>query len=405
MSPMVQEAGPRNGGDATVTAMRAQVAPLFQPLAIRGLQLPNRIVMAPMTREFSPQGVPGDDVVAYYRRRAEAETGLVITEGVGIDHPAALGEAGLGEADIPHLYGDEALAGWSRVVAAVHGAGGRIIPQLWHQGVMREQGTGPHPEAPSMRPSGLWGPVGRQSSIDPAYVARVSAPTTPMTDSDIADVISAYGRSARRAVDAGFDGIAIHGAHGYLIDTFFWTETNRRTDRWGGDIAERARFGVEVVRAVRAAVGPDRPVFFRFSQWKQQDFRARLANTPHELEQMLVPLAEAGVDVFDGSVRYFNRAEFEGSPLNLSGWAKKLTGRLATAVGGIGLDRGMYDSNRSGNAAAVDNIELLMERFNRGEFDLVAAGRALLNDPEWTRKLRRGEPQIPFDQARVKTLY
>jgi 2,4-dienoyl-CoA reductase-like NADH-dependent reductase (Old Yellow Enzyme family) len=104
-------------------------------------------------------------------------------------------------------------------------------------------------------------------------------------------------------------------------------------------------------------------------------------------------------------VRYFNRAEFEGSPLNLSGWAKKLTGRLATAVGGIGLDRGMYDSNRSGNAAAVDNIELLMERFNRGEFDLVAAGRALLNDPEWTRKLRRGEPQIPFDQARVKTLY
>jgi 2,4-dienoyl-CoA reductase-like NADH-dependent reductase (Old Yellow Enzyme family) len=403
---MVQKTGPETGGVAApVTAARAQVAPLFQPLAIRGLRLPNRIVMAPMTREFSPQGVPGDDVVAYYRRRAEAETGLVITEGVGIDHRAALGEAGLGEADIPHLYGDEALAGWSRVVAAVHGAGGRIIPQLWHQGVMREQGTGPHPEAPSMRPSGLWGPVGRQSSIDPAYVARVSAPTTPMTDSDIADVISAYGRSARRAVDAGFDGIAIHGAHGYLIDTFFWAETNRRTDRWGGDIAERARFGAEVVRAVRAVIGPDRPIFFRFSQWKQQDFRARLATTPQELEQLLLPLAEAGVDVFDGSVRYFNRAEFEGSTLNLSGWAKKLTGRLAMAVGGIGLDRGMYDSNRSGNAAAVDNIELLMERFNRGEFDLVAAGRALLNDPEWTRKLRRGEPQIPFDQARVKTLY
>ena len=208
-----------------------------------------------------------------------------------------------------------------------------------------------------------------------------------------------------RARDAGFDGIAIHGAHGYLIDTFFWAETNQRTDRWGGSIANRARFGAEVVRAIRAAIGPDLPIFFRFSQWKQQDFRARLATTPQELEQLLGPLADAGVDVFDGSVRYFNRAEFEGSPLNLSGWAKKLTGKLAMAVGGIGLDRGMYDSNRTGKAAATDNITLLMERFNRGEFDLVAVGRSLLNDPEWTRKLRRGEAQLPFDQSKLETLY
>lgn len=381
------------------------VAPLFQPLQVRGLALANRVVMAPMTREFSPGGVPGDDVVAYYRRRAEAETGLIITEGVGIDHPAALGEAGLGEADIPHLYGDEALAGWGRVVDAVHAAGGKIIPQLWHQGVMREQGTGPHPEAPSVRPSGLWGPVGRQSSIQPEYVARIAAPTQPMTEQEIADVIAAYARSARRAMDAGFDGIAIHGAHGYLIDTFFWAETNRRADRWGGGIRERARFGAEVVRAIRAEIGPDRPIFFRFSQWKQQDFRARLATNPQELEELLTPLAEAGVDVFDGSIRYFQRPEFEGSPLNLSGWAKKVTGKLAMAVGGIGLDRGMYDSNRDGKAAASNNIELLMERYNRGEFDLIAVGRSLLNDPEWTRKLRRGEPQLPYDQAKVDTLY
>ncbi len=381
------------------------VAPLFQRIQVRGLALANRVVMAPMTREFSPGGVPGDDVVAYYRRRAEAETGLIITEGVGIDHPAALGEAGLGEADIPHLYGDEALAGWGRVVDAVHAAGGKIIPQLWHQGVMREQGTGPHPEAPSVRPSGLWGPVGRQSSIQPEYVARIAAPTQPMTEQEIADVIAAYARSARRAMDAGFDGIAIHGAHGYLIDTFFWAETNRRADRWGGGIRERARFGAEVVRAIRAEIGPDRPIFFRFSQWKQQDFRARLATNPQELEELLTPLAEAGVDVFDGSIRYFQRPEFEGSPLNLSGWAKKVTGKLAMAVGGIGLDRGMYDSNRDGKAAASNNIELLMERYNRGEFDLIAVGRSLLNDPEWTRKLRRGEPQLPYDQAKVDTLY
>jgi 2,4-dienoyl-CoA reductase-like NADH-dependent reductase (Old Yellow Enzyme family) len=404
--PAVDEAdGHASDSQSAESTAQDFVAPLFEPIAIRSLALRNRVVMAPMTREFSPDGVPGDDVVAYYRRRAEAETGLVITEGVGIDHPAALGEAGLGEADIPHLHGDEALAGWRKVVDAVHAAGGKIIPQLWHQGVMREQGTGPHPEARSMRPSGLWGPTGRQSSINQDYIGRVAAPTAPMTDADIADVIAAYGRSARRAIDAGFDGIAIHGAHGYLIDAFFWAETNTRTDRWGGGIADRARFGAEVVRAIRGEIGPQYPIFFRFSQWKQQDFRARLATTPLELEQLLTPLADAGVDVFDGSIRYFNRAEFEGSPLNLSGWAKKVTGKLAMAVGGIGLDRGMYDSNRDGKAAAVDNTALLMERFNRGEFDLVAAGRALLNDPEWTRKLRLGLPQVPFDQQRLKTLY
>ena len=195
---------------------------------------PNRIVMAPMTRKFSPSGVPGDDVAAYYRRRAEAETGLIITEGVGIDHPAALGEAGLGEADMPHLYGDEALAGWRRVVEACMPRAARSCRSCGTRASCGEPGTGPHPEAPSVRPSGLWGPVGRQSSISPEYVARISAPTQPMTEKDIADVIAAYARSATRAKEAGFDGIAIHGAHGYLIDTFFWDETNQRKDRWGG---------------------------------------------------------------------------------------------------------------------------------------------------------------------------
>src|SRR5882724_11929429 len=96
--------------------MATDVEPLFAPLSVRGLQLPNRIVMAPMTRNFSPGGVPGADVAAYYRRRAEGGTGLLITEGVGIDHPAALGDAGLNETDLPHMFGDAALAGWRNVV-------------------------------------------------------------------------------------------------------------------------------------------------------------------------------------------------------------------------------------------------------------------------------------------------
>jgi len=384
--------------------MTTNVEPLFEPLSVRGLQLPNRIVMAPMTRNFSPGGVPGDDVAAYYRRRAEGGTGLLITEGVGIDHPAALGDAGLGESNLPHLYGEASLAGWQRVVDGVHAAGGRIVPQLWHQGVMREPGTGPSPAAPSVRPSGLWGPAGRMTSLDAAYIDRVQAPTQPMSDGEIQDVIDAYARSARHARELGFDGIAIHGAHGYLIDTFLWDETNRRSDAWGGDRRARTRFAAEVVRAVRREAGEGMAIFFRFSQWKQQDFKARLASTPQELEELLGPIADAGVDVFDGSVRYFDRAEFEGSPLNLSGWAKKLTGKLAMAIGGIGLDRGFYDSKRDGRAGGSDNIQLLMQRFDRGEFDLVAVGRALLNEPTWTHKLRHGHELPPFDETRLKDL-
>jgi 2,4-dienoyl-CoA reductase-like NADH-dependent reductase (Old Yellow Enzyme family) len=384
--------------------MTIDVEPLFKPLQVRGLSLANRIVMAPMTRNFSPRGVPGEDVAAYYWRRAEGGTGLLITEGVGIDHPAALGDAGLGENNLPHLYGEEALAAWKRVVDGVHRAGGKIVPQLWHQGVMREPGTGPHPQAPSVRPSGLWGPHGRPGSLDAGYVQRMQAATQPMTESEIQDVVDAYGRSARHARELGFDGVAIHGAHGYLIDTFLWNETNQRTDAWGGDRRARSRFAAEVVRTIRREAGEAMPILFRFSQWKQQDFKARLAATPQELEEVLGPIADAGVDVFDGSVRYFDRAEFEGSPLNLSGWARKITGKLSMAIGGIGLDRGFYDSRRDGRAGGSDNIELLMARFARGEFDLVAVGRALLNEPRWTHKLRSGDELQAFDEARLKEL-
>jgi 2,4-dienoyl-CoA reductase-like NADH-dependent reductase (Old Yellow Enzyme family) len=384
--------------------MNPLVAPLFQPLKIRGVALKNRVVMAPMTRGFSPGGTPGSDVAAYYRRRVEGETGLLITEGVGIDHPAALGDAGLNECNLPHMYGAEALAGWRRVVDGVHEAGGVIFPQLWHQGVMRKAGTGPNPDTPSCRPSGLWGPTGRTTSLAAEDVAAFAVPTAPMTDNDIADVIAAYGRSAAHAMDLGFDGIAVHGAHGYMPDNFLWEETNRRTDRWGGDRARRSRFAVEIVKTIRAAIGSSRPIVFRFSQWKQQDFRARLANTPQDLEEILGPLSEAGVDVFDASVRYFNRAEFDGSPLNLAGWAKKVTGKLSMAVGGIGLDKGTYDSQPYGVSRPAHNFEPLLERFARGEFDLVEVGRSLLHDPQWTYKVRVGEDLQPFSEESLKVL-
>lgn len=377
-------------GDKVITA------PLFTPLAVRGVTLTNRIVMSPMTRGFSPDGLPGPDVASYYQRRAQGETGLIITEGVGIDHPSALGEAGLGENSIPTLSCAESVAAWRRVTDAVHSSGGVIFPQLWHMGPMKEANTGPVPAAPPMRPSGLWGPAGRQTSLDAGYLTRVSTATRPMTDEEIADVIAGYRRSASYAKAAGFDGIAIHGGHGYLIDSFLWCETNQRVDAWGEDLTARSRFAAEVVREIRAEIGDAMPISFRFSQWKQQDFKARLATTPDELEQILAPLAEAGVDIFEASTRYFNRAEFEGSEMNLAGWAKKLTGKLSMAVGGIGINKGYYDSMAGAETVAQPDLTPLLVRFLRGEFDLIGVGRSLLHDAQWARRARTGEPFLGF---------
>jgi 2,4-dienoyl-CoA reductase-like NADH-dependent reductase (Old Yellow Enzyme family) len=381
-----------------------QVAPLFEPYELRGLRLANRIVMAPMTRGFSPEGVPGHDVAAYYSRRATAGVGLIITEGVGVDHPAALGGSGVDGDNAPHMYGKAALDGWKLVVARVHAAGGAIAPQLWHQGVMREAGTGPHPDHPSLRPSGVWGPLDRQTLSDAGYMSAVAPATAPMTDEEIADVIAAFGRSARHAAEIGFDAIAIHGAHGYLIDDFLWDETNLRADSWGGDRVRRTLFAAEVVRAIRASAG-ELPIIFRFSQLKQQDVRARLARTPQELEEVLGPIAEAGVDAFDGSQRYFDRPEFEGSSLNLGGWAKKITGKAGMTVGGVGLPGGKTAEPDDAAREGWENVHKVAARLERGEFDLVGVGRSLMNDPYWVQRVRDGSPFKPLspDARRMLT--
>jgi 2,4-dienoyl-CoA reductase-like NADH-dependent reductase (Old Yellow Enzyme family) len=370
-----------------------RIAPLFAPLQVRGLTLRNRIGMSPMTRRHSPGGVPREDVAAYYRRRAEGGAGLIVTEGTGIDDPAALDNA-----DIPVLYGEAALAGWKRVVDGVHAAGGIIFPQLWHQGPLRDPRKSSHPDVPGRRPSGLWGPVGKHS-LPQDYVDSAVAPTRPMTEEEIADVIAAFAGAAANAAAVGFDGIALHGGHGYLIDAFLWYETNQRTDRWGGTPRKRAEFGVELVRAIRREIGPDRPIMLRFSQHKQQDYLARIGRTPDELGEILGALADAGVDIFDASIRGFDTPAFEGSDLNLAGWAKKLTGKLSSTVGGVGLSNRLEEMFAGGETTALDNLDRLVERFQRGEFDIVLVGRAMLGDAAWTERVRTGAPFVPFDRA------
>ncbi len=378
----------------------ADLEPLLRPLTLRGTRIANRIVMAPMSRYSSHAGVPGADVAAYYSRRAENGVGLIVTEGVRVAHPVAGDHPG-----IPQLHGEAAIAGWRCVVQAVHAAGGVIWPQLWHQGPMWNVECPGRSDGVALRPSGIWGPA--DGAISLAVDARDLATTTtkPMSDEDIQDVIDAYAVSARHAAALGFNGVAIHGAHGYLIDSFMWDYTNQRTDRWGGDARGRAEFGVAVVRAIRREIGENMPIAFRFSQFKMQDYRAVLAKTPDELGALLMPLAEAGVDVFDGSQRFFDTPIFEGSRLNLAGWAKKLTGKASMTVGGIGLDkshgpaRHIDDTQKSAN-----NLPRVIERFERGEFDLVGVGRSLLNDPRWVAKARGGKPFSPFDPANLQRL-
>ena len=223
------------------------LSPLFRPITLHDVTLVNRIVMAPMTREKSPGSVPGEDVAAYYRRRAEGGVGLIVTEGTTIDHPAASYHT-----NIPNLHDPKALAGWKRVCDAVHVAGGRIASQLWHVGAHRVlSGNEPNPGLPPASPSGF------KNANDEVG--------EPMTDADAQSVVDGFARSASAAKNAGFDAVEIHGAHGYLIDQFFWHATNRRVDRWGGgDLAARASFGVEIVKSVRRAVGASFPIIFRF---------------------------------------------------------------------------------------------------------------------------------------------
>jgi 2,4-dienoyl-CoA reductase-like NADH-dependent reductase (Old Yellow Enzyme family) len=215
---------------------------------------------------------------------------------------------------------------------------------------------------------------------------------TPMSQAEIDAVIDAFARAAVAAQAIGCDGINIHGAHGYLIDEFFWTRTNKRTDGYGGNLVGRLRFAAELIAETRRRVGPDFPIMFRWSQWKQQDYHCKLAENPSALETLLVPLAEAGVNVFDCSTRRFWEPEFAGSPLNLAGWAKKITGKLTMTVGSVGLDRSNWIDEEafSLSDAGIASLEPLVERLDRGEFDLIGVGRMLLSNPAWPKALLEG---------------
>ena len=366
---------------------------LIKPYSSKTLSLSGRVVMAPMTRNKSPNNIPGPEVAKYYTRRAENHVGLIITEGTVVH------ASGHAYPDVPNFYGEKALEGWKNVVESVHRAGGKIFPQLWHAGSFRQKGMAPDPSLPGYGPSPLLHPG-----------IEDGEPPKEMTISDIDEIILAFAKAASRAKDIGFDGIEIHGAHGYLVDQFFWNRTNKRPDRYGGDtVGERTAFARELIQAIREKVGVDYPICLRISQWKLGDYDTKLADTPKELETFLIPLSEAGVDIFHCSTQRFYQSEFPGSNLNLAGWTKKIIGKPVITVGSVGLDTDFVSMRIKGETAkgSEKTVHDLLDRLARDEFDLVAVGRALLADPAWVSKVieNRFDDIQTFAMKCLDTLY
>lgn len=374
------------------------VSALFRPFKSPKIDLDHRIIMAPMARNYSPDYAPDLKVAEYYARRAAGGASLIISEANFIDHPVSNGYK-----KQPAIFGDAPLAGHREVTKQVHGAGGKIFLQLWHMGAERPEGGIPNPELPALSASGQRKPGlmnGRALTVE-----------------EIKEVHASYARAAKNAKDVGYDGVEIHGAHGYIIDGFLWDGSNVRDDHYGGSFENRLRFAVELIEHVREAVGPDLPISFRTSQWKSTDYDAQTYKNPQEFETALLAFKDAGVDIIHCSMRRYWETEF-GSDLNLAGWAKKLSGLPSIAVGSVGLEgnpaRGSkkVDPKNKGLAAIpgsgiATDISDLVERMENDEFDLIAVGRAMLANPSWPNMIREGRlaETAPWDGKLMKVLY
>ena len=351
------------------------VSPLFEPFALGPIVLRNRFVMPGMQRGWVEDDRPLPRMADYYRRRVEGGVSLVISEACAIDHEVSTGQEAAAFID------NATASAWAGCVDAVHGAGGHMLIQLWHEGGMRKPDVGGRrPDLPTLSPSGL------------VYEGKENG--VAATEADLESIRAAFVRSALAARAAGADGVEVHGAHGFLIDEFLWAETNRRTDGYGGpDLRARLRFPAEVVASIREAIGPDAVISFRFSQWKEVDYEARICETPDELGTMLQTLRSAGVDMFHASTRYFSRPAWPGSDLGLAGWCKSLTDAVVVTVGSVGLNVDVMTSILGDEETGLSlrpTLGELVRRFENGEFDLVAVGRSNISDPDWVHKIRDG---------------
>jgi N-ethylmaleimide reductase len=348
---------------------------LFDPVSAGRLELPNRIVMAPLTRNRSPGAVPGPLAAVYYAQRATA--GLLITEATAISHQ------GQGYADVPGLYAPEQLAAWRRVTDAVHAAGGRIVVQLWHVGRVSHTSLQPGGGAP-VAPSAIAAKTKTVLITDGvAGFVETSVPRALALD-EIPGIVDEYRRAAHDAVHVGgFDGVEIHGANGYLLDQFLKTGANRRTDAYGGSIENRARLMIEVTRAVIEGVGDAGRVGIRLSPVTPSNDIHDADPQPlfDHLLRALGPLGLAYVHVIEGATG--GERDLPDRPFDYA--AARAAWREAGATGAWMVNNS-YDGILA--AAAVQTGA-----------DLVAFGKPYIANPDLVRRLREGAPLNTPDRA------
>jgi N-ethylmaleimide reductase len=342
---------------------------LFSPWTLGKMKLKNRIVMAPMTRSRCPGNSPGEIVARYYSQRAEA--GLIVTEGTS---PSP---NGLGYARIPGLFEPRQVQGWRKVTDAVHQAGGRLFVQLMHTGRVSHplnMPAGSRILAPSPIP--LSGKIWTDAQGEQPY-----ATPQEMTETDIRETIAEYVRSAELAIEAGFDGVELHGANGYLINQFLNTASNQRQDRWGGSIENRINFAVEIARQVAARIGQER-VGMRLSPYGVFN------------EMAIEPTME---DTFEHLVTAINRIGLvyvhlvDHSSMGAPEVPVSIKQKIRAAFRGTLILSGGYDRVR----AEADLVA------RKG--DLVAFGRPFISNPGLVTKLSSGAALLPADQATFYT--
>jgi len=349
---------------------------LFEPVKAGQLELANRIVMAPLTRNRSPEAIPLDITAKYYAQRATA--GLLITEATAISHQ------GQGYAHVPGLYGTEQLDGWKKVTEAVHEAGGKIVVQLWHVGRISHTTLQPDGGAP-VAPSAI-------TAKAKTYLVHAdgSGEMVPVSEPRALDVgelpgiVKSYRVAARNAVEgAGFDGVEVHGANGYLLDQFLKSDSNKRTDDYGGSIENRARLLLEVTRGIVDDLGGSK-VGIRLSP-------VTPANDAHDshaqalfeyVVRELGPLQLAYVHIIEGSTG--GPREISDRPFDYA--ALKNAYREAGGKGAWMVNNG-YD-----RALAIKKVA-------DGEVDLVAFGKAYIANPDLVRRLKEDAPLNQPDQA------
>ena len=351
---------------------------LFDPLRLGDVTLANRIVMAPLTRNRSPNAVPGDLAVTYYSQRATA--GLIVTEATAISHQ------GQGYADVPGLYGADQLAGWKRVTDAVHEAGGKIVVQLWHVGRISHntlQPDGGKPVAPSAIRA-----KSKTYLVKPDGTGEFAETSEPraLDAAELPGIIQDYRRAAKAAIDvAGFDGVEIHAANGYLIDQFLRSGTNHRNDNYGGSVENRSRLLFEVVDAVTGAIGAAK-TGIRLSPVTPANDTSD-ANPQPLFNHVVEGLGSRGlayihiVEGATGGARDFSQGDKPFDYAELKAAYNKAGGK------GAWLVNNGYDKELAESAVADDYA------------DLVAFGKLFIANPDLVSRLQQGAELNKPDQA------